>query len=235
MDRIVQAWASRSERAVIFDFNGTLSDDEPVLCRIFGDIFAGELGWAMSEADYYARLAGLSDREIIETVVAEVAGGDERLVDVMLRLRQERYAQAVAAAVPVTDGAVALVRLLAAWRVPLAIVTGAQRADVELVVHSAGLAGCFDVLVTEEDVAHGKPDPEGFLAAAEQLGVDPADVLVFEDSVVGARAARAAGMQCLAVAGTSAAKVLRIEADGVVRALTPELFLGLGEGVRDAG
>jgi beta-phosphoglucomutase len=222
----LRGWAASPGRGVIFDFNGTLSDDEPVLLRIFTELFAEHLRWTLTPDDYYSRLAGHSDREIIEMVVGDVAPG-ERLVDLLLTQRRRRYRELVEASSPVTPATAALVGRLSRAGVPLAIVTGAQRRDVEFVLARSAIPGLIRLVVTEEDVARGKPDPEGFLAGAAGLGLDPGDLLVFEDSVAGIRAAKAAGMVCVAVEGTRAGAALAAEADAVVTGLSPDLMDGI--------
>ena len=228
---VVRRWAERPARAVIFDFNGTLSDDEPLLLRIFSDLFAEHLGWRMSAEDYAERLLGHSDREIVEIAVQEHGGGDQALVERLLERRRSRYQGLVAARSPITDVAAELVAYLAAHGVPMAIVTGAQREDVRAVLDTCATGTRIDLLVTEEDVRRGKPDPEGFLQGASLLGVEPADVLVFEDSVPGIRGAVAAGMACLAVVGENprpavvaegVATAVRLGVDLLGRVLEPE-------------
>lgn len=214
--------------AVIFDFNGTLSDDEPVLLQIFTELFAAHLAWELQPSDYYDRLVGHSDREIIEIVVADRVGDAPELVETLLAERRRRYCELVAAAPTISSDTVELVRRLADAGVPLGIVTGAQRADVEFVIARAGIAELFDVVVCEEDVSRGKPDPEGFLRAAAVLAPDGvARTVVFEDSLPGIRAAKAAGMRCVAVAGARNREVLEEEADLVVDRLGPELVSSL--------
>jgi HAD superfamily hydrolase (TIGR01509 family) len=200
---IVRAWAGGPDRAVIFDFNGTLSDDEPILARIFAEIFAERLGWVMSAEEYRTTLLGRSDREIVEVAVRDHGGGDPALVEDLLELRRDRYRASVAEHSPITSGVVALVARLASAGVPMAVVTGAQRDDVEAVLAASPVGVHFKHLVTEEDVRRGKPDPEGFLLGAQELGVPPNRVLVLEDSVPGIRGALAAGMRCIAVTGSS--------------------------------
>src|SRR5918912_801812 len=78
-------------RAVVFDFNGTLSNDEPVLCEIFMELFA-EHGKPMSAQEYFDELCGLSDPEIVRTWL----GADHPDVDAVIRERIERYRAAVA-------------------------------------------------------------------------------------------------------------------------------------------
>jgi beta-phosphoglucomutase-like phosphatase (HAD superfamily) len=111
----------------------------------------------------------------------------------------------------------------------MGIVTGAQRADVEFVLDHRGIAASFAAVVTEEDVVHGKPDPEGFELGAALLGVPPSSVLAFEDSLYGVRAARAAGMTVVGVVGTAPATQLADEADVVIDGLGPAVLLDVLE------
>ena len=92
----------------------------------------------------------------------------------------------------------------AAGRVPVAVVSGAYRREIEPVLRGAGLADVVGVIVAADDVARGKPDPEGYLRALEALGdgLSPGDVVAFEDTEAGVASARAAGLRCLAVRGT---------------------------------
>ncbi|WP_344771568.1 HAD family phosphatase [Aeromicrobium panaciterrae] len=192
-------WSQRPARGIIFDFNGTLSNDEPILEQIFTGLFRDHLGWAMSAHEYTTRLLGRSDREIVEFAVREHGSGEVSLVERLLTLRSEKYREIVATESPITSGVLDLVRLLHNAAVPMAIVTGAQRADVRAVLDNSEVGAMIPVLVAEEDVTRGKPDPEGFLIAADLLGLQPADLLVFEDSIPGAAAAANAKMTCIAV------------------------------------
>jgi beta-phosphoglucomutase len=213
-------------RAVIFDFNGTLANDEPVLQQVFSEIFMAYLGWRMPAEEYYARFAGLSDREIVQLAVKERAGSLEAngpLVDRLLALRRERYLQLVEDTSPILPGTEALVAALAEAGHGLAIVTGAQRADVDFVLAHSSIGGHFDVVVTEEDVLRGKPHPEGFLAASARLRVEPHETVVLEDSLAGVRAALAAGMRCIAVTGTHDVETLVSEGVQTVDVLSPAL------------
>jgi beta-phosphoglucomutase len=177
-----------SVRAVIFDFNGTLSDDEPILCEIFMHLFA-EHGKPMSAQEYFDRLVGLSDPEIVRAWL----GDDDPEVEAVIEERTRRYRDAVADGSSVHEHVREAVRF-AASRVPLAICSGAARAEIEPVVDAAGLAACFETIVSSDDVAHGKPDPEGYAKALAALDVDPADSLVVEDTEAGIASARAAGV-----------------------------------------
>ena len=230
---VVARWASRPGKAVIFDFNGTLSDDEPILLHLFSDMFLEHLGWRLEPNYYFSVLAGRSDREIIEAVVSEQRGSDPTLVENLLAERRVRYFELVARESPIRDETIKLVEFLTLSRVPLGIVTGAQRPDVDYVLAGRGLTTSFPTIISEEDVAHGKPDPEGFRIAAAAMQVSPDSVLVFEDSIYGIRAAKAAGMYCIAVTGTRTAGDLSPAADAVVDHLDTQLFTILSGGIDD--
>ncbi|MGE0216692.1 HAD family hydrolase [Mycolicibacterium sp.] len=219
---VLRRWASGPRPAVIFDFNGTLSDDEPILLDIFTELFTTRLGWAMTPAEYDAELLGLSDREIVRRAVART-GAHTGVVEELLAARRTRYAERVAVRNPITEPAAELVKALSDNGFPLAIVTGAVRADVAAVLAASSIGDLFAAVVTEEDVSRGKPDPEGFLTGADLLGRDPSDILVFEDSGPGVRGALAAGMACVAVSPDPGAE-LRAVAPVIVPALAPELL-----------
>jgi beta-phosphoglucomutase len=184
-------------RGVIFDFNGTLSDDEPILCEIFVHLFA-EHGRPLSAQEYFDELAGLSDPEIVRTWL----GPDHPDVDAVIDERVRRYRAAAADGSSVHEHTREAVRY-AADRVPLAICSGAARAEIEPVIEAAGLAPLLRHIVSSDDVAEGKPHPEGYLRALELLAVPAPDVVVFEDTEAGIASARSAGVgRVLALGGT---------------------------------
>ena len=197
-------------RAIVCDFNGTLSDDEPVLCRIFVRLFA-EHGRPLTPREYFDELAGLSDPEIVRTWL----GDDHPDVDAVVDERVRRYRAAVADGSSVREHTREALRYAAA-RVPVAICSGAARAEIEPIVEAAGLAPLLSGIVSSDDVTDGKPHPEGYLKALALLGVDAADTVVFEDTEAGIASARAAGIgRVYALRGTLAADRLR-EADELV-------------------
>jgi len=201
--------------AIIFDFNGTLSDDEPVMCEIFVSLFA-EHGKPLSAQEYFDELAGLSDPEIVRTWL----GPEHPDVDAVIQERVDRYRAAVGDGSTIHEPIREAVRY-AAERVPLAICSGAARAEIEPVVAAAGLAECFRAIVSSDDVVHGKPDPEGYVAALAALNVRRA--LVFEDTEAGIASAKAAGLHVIAKLGTLDPHRLR-DADEVVERIDVELM-----------
>lgn len=103
---------------------------------------------------------------------------------------------------PLIDGAVAAVRRIATGR-PVAIASSAPRTVIDAALGATGLSATFRVVVSADEVEHGKPAPDVYLVAAERLGVDPATCLVVEDSYNGIHAARAAGMTTVLVPNAS--------------------------------
>ena len=179
--------------ALLFDFNGTLSDDEHIQCEIYQEIFA-EAGKPLGQAEYFAKLAGLSDPEIVRTWL-----GEERPELVAERVR--RY-QARAADGSTVGPAARQAVQYAAKRARLAVVSGAARVEIESVLGAAGLAPFVSLVVAAEDVSAGKPDPAGYIRALELLDKRPDEAVAFEDSEAGVAAAKAAGLHCIALAGT---------------------------------
>jgi beta-phosphoglucomutase len=190
-------------RAAIFDFNGTITDDEELQYQVYADTFAEELGVEFGRDDYFMRLAGRPDTDILLAAFSRsgIAWSSE-LAEQVSRARIGRYLDRIRSAPPVRPGTAALIQTL--WqRVPMAVVTGAPRDEAVPVLDASNLSDKFETIVTIEDVIYGKPHPEGFLTAFQRLipeipDLDPSEIVVFEDSLAGIIAARAAGMRCIA-------------------------------------
>jgi beta-phosphoglucomutase len=207
-----------SSRAVLFDFNGTLSHDEPIWFEVYRELYAAR-GRPITRAEYFEQLAGLSDEEGVERWLG---ASDPELI-------REGIARFLAAAgdgstVPL-DSREAVAA--AAALVPVGIVTTARRHVLDGIVAAAGLTRHVTLTVTAEDVTRTKPDPEGYLVALARLdGVVAQEVLVFEDTPLGITAAKAAGMRCAAVLGSAPAERLG-HADEIVERLDAATVLRL--------
>lgn len=207
-----------ASRAVLFDFNGTLSDDEPIVCAIFQELFA-ERGRPLSTETYFSELAGTSDPEIVR---AWLGAEDPGLV----AEKVERYRARVEDGSTVYEPAREALRAAAA-EAAVAVVSGATRAEIAPALTAAGLDEVISVTVTVDDVFRSKPDPEGYLIALKLLGADADGSIAFEDSEAGIEAALAAGLRCVAVLGTlprerlarANAIVERLDAEAVREAL----------------
>ena len=206
-------------RAVIFDFNGTLSDDEPILCEIFREVFA-EHGKPLSQQEYYDELAGLSDPEIVRTWLGRDHPAVDEVVERRISLYRERVADGSSIHEPVREA----VRYAAA-HAHVAVVSGAARPEIEPVLRAAGLFDSVEAIVAAEDVADGKPHPAGYLRALALLdgGLAGEDVVVIEDTEAGVASAKAAGIRCIALLGTLAPERLA-QADEIVSAIDVALM-----------
>jgi beta-phosphoglucomutase-like phosphatase (HAD superfamily) len=185
--------------AVIFDLDGVLVDTEPWWHEV-RVAFAADRGRAWTAEDSHACM-GRNSREWSQIMrerlrIADSAAAIERaIVDALI----ERYA---GAAVPVVDEAPAAAARIAR-RVPAAIASSAHRDVIGAALDAIGLAGLFDAVVSSDDVATGKPEPDVYLEAARRLGVRPEHCLVIEDSRNGVLAGRAAGMRVVLVPNAS--------------------------------
>ncbi len=210
---------SAATRAVLFDFNGTLSHDEPIWFEVYRELYAAQ-GRPITREEYFEQLAGLSDEEGVQKWLGR---SDPELV----REGIARFLAAAGDGSTVSHASRDAVAAAAAV-VPVGIVTTARRAVLDTVVEAAGLTAQVSFTVTAEDVTRTKPDPEGYLVALNRLGegVDPGAVLVFEDTPLGVTAAKAAGMRCAAVLGSAPPERLA-HADELVERLNADTVLRL--------
>ena len=182
--------------AVLWDMDGLLVDSEPL--------------WTIAEIELAAQLGGTWDDGIKAQVVGTrldvavptilrhygVADGPAQVAETSAWLL-DRMVQLFATTSALMPGAGELLASLAAADVPMALVSSSYRVLVDAVL-AQGL-GPFALTVAGDEVVHGKPDPEPYLTAAKQLGVDPARCVVLEDSPSGVAAGEAAGCAVVAV------------------------------------
>lgn len=179
-------------RAVLFDMDGVLFDTQ----RVYAEAWvaaARALGYALDEETYTAHILG-HDGDHGEAVMQRLFGETFPIEE--FRRRRRAYAQDVLAngGVRLKPGVLELLDLLDAHGVPRAVATSNARWVAEQFLAQTGLAPRFQAVVGREDVQHAKPHPEIFLKAAAALGVEPAHVVVLEDSGAGLQAAARAGM-----------------------------------------
>lgn len=211
-------------RAVIFDFDGVITDSEILHFRAFNAVLAPH-GFELSKHEYYKDYLGLADKDCFKALIGE---GRLRIpeshVPDLIQQKTRIFEKLARTEGRIIEGVREFLGLLAGAQVPIAICSGALRPEIELILEEAGLRDCFDVIVSAEEVRHGKPDPEGFLLALQKLNdvwpdpITPECCIVVEDSHWGLQAARATGMRTVAVTNTYDATQLR-QADKVVHRL----------------
>lgn len=224
-------------RAVIFDLDGTLVDTEPIHFAAFNQVLRAD-GVEIDRDEYFSRLIGVNDHDCFATVLREHRkdASEEQLAHLIAR-KTRVYQAMIAERDLLYPGAEKFVRDCAT-RFPLMIASGTLRAEAEAILRRARLREFFLDIIAAEDVEHGKPAPDGFIAALGRIGfilrqrdpVQPDECLVIEDTPAGIEAGHAAGMRVLALChlrpptDLAAADVVRasiseLDLDDVLRAL----------------
>mgnify|MGYP001553283608 CR=1 FL=1 len=203
-----------SGRAILFDFNGVIIDDEPQHCEALIATLA-EYGIALDRAGYYRDYLGFDDRECFRFSFARAGRPtDGPAIAEAIERKAGHYERSVRHTMTLVPGAADFVRAAGDEGHQLGIVSGALRREIELVLTVAGLHAHFGVIVAAEDVPACKPDPAGYRRGREALGVAADRCLVIEDSRPGLAAARAAGMRCAMLSTSHPADALA-DADAV--------------------
>lgn len=181
--------------AIIFDMDGTLVESENVWEIAEADLFRARGLQYTDEARQ--QVIGLRLDEFFQKLI-KIYGLNES-VEVLSQELIERMTALIPTQVKPKPGAQALIEHAASLRIPYCIASSSPMSIIEAVVQSQGWQTLIPNLYTADDVARGKPAPDVYLYAAEQLGVNPTACLALEDSPNGARAAVAAGMTCYVV------------------------------------
>ena len=182
--------------AILFDFNGVIIDDEPQHCDAFIATL-GEYGYALDRDTYYREYLGFDDRECFRYSFERMGReADEPALREAIGRKHAHYARALRGSMRLVPGAAEFIESAALDGFQLAIVSGALRREIKLVLDLARLRPHFSEIVAAEDVSACKPDPEGYNRGRALLGLAPGRCMVLEDSLQGLEAARAAGMRC---------------------------------------
>lgn len=174
--------------AVIFDMDGVIIDSEPRHERAFLDVFA-QMGYGQTHGIHFEQYLGRSDRAVWLDFIAK--HNPKWTLDELTAWKQNHLIEIIRREQPIFDGLPELVAKVAA-NYRLAVASGSVHVVIDEVLAMKSLRQFFPVVVSTQDVAHGKPAPDVFLRAAELLGVAPAKCFVIEDSAAGVTAARAA-------------------------------------------
>lgn len=206
--------------ATLFDFNGVLIDDEQVHLDSMREVLAPH-GIVISDEDYAERYLGFDDVGAFRAMLTDNGrSATDAEVAELVDKKRPVYMRRVEGSLVVFEGAQDLVRRRAEAG-PVAIVSGALRDEIVFALEVMGLTDLIAFIVSAEDTARCKPDPEGYLLGiaqlAELIGDEKAKrALVFEDSLAGIQAAKSAGLPCIAVAHSyPEPELLAAGADGV--------------------
>ena len=211
--------------AVLFDFDGILVDTEPMHHRAFNEVL-DPLGMAFPWKEYVETYMGFDDRDAFrEAFRAKGIDLDDTNLAKLVAAKSEAFLRGLRAGVTAYPGAVPLIETLSAAGTPLALCSGALRADIDPILAQLGVARRFGVIVSADDVRRSKPDPESYALAFRRLAETysssltvPGKSVAVEDTPAGIRSAKSAGLRVLAVTNSYGTGELA-EADWIVESL----------------
>ena len=207
-----------SLKAVLFDFNGIIINDESIHERLIAELLLTEN--LRSQPDEIRKFSlGRSDRACLTDLLTyRDRAVTNAYLDQLIERKSISYRNYLEqlAQLPLYPGLEKLLQQLQAADLKLAIVTGALRAEVELVLTRSGLKEYFPIIVAGDEITLSKPEPEGYLLGLQRLNqayphlnLQPSECLAVEDTCVGIMAARRAGMQVIGVAHTYPLHILQ--------------------------
>ncbi|MHC4619111.1 MAG: HAD family hydrolase [Planctomycetota bacterium] len=201
-------------RAVIFDFDGVITDSEILHLRAFNRMLS-KFGIQIADKDYYQHYLGLTDLDLLGVLVDKgLLKVDKGEIERLARQKEEIFQQLAKTQGTIIDGVRPFLRMLSENRLPMAICSGALGAEIELILEKANLRRFFAVIVSAEQVERGKPHPDSFVLTLERLNevsrepIEADECVVIEDSHWGLEAAKAAGMHTVAVTNSYDAEQL---------------------------
>lgn len=182
---------SREYGAYIFDCDGTLAHSMPLHLRAWNAGLSKSGAPFTLEKDGFMSVAGMA---LLQTVEHWNETHQLQIDPDIVIAEKNRFFSAHMEEIQALAPTVEFARELQAAGKPIAVASGGHRLDVKETLRIIGVENLFEVVVTADDVARGKPAPDLFLKAAERLGIDPTDCCVLEDSELGIEAAKACGM-----------------------------------------
>ena len=203
-------------QAVIFDFDGVITDSEILHFRAFNQVLA-RYDFEMTTKDYYQTYLGLTDVDCFKLLIKQgLLKIDQQQIPKLLQQKKQIFEKLAKSEGRIIEGIRDFLNMLEQNNVPMAICSGALLSEVELILEEAGLRHLFEVIVSAEHIKKGKPDPEGFRLTLKRLNEDREnpimghECIVIEDSHWGLEAAKAAGMHTIAVTNSYDAEQLKM-------------------------
>ena len=200
--------------AVIWDMDGVLADTAPYHLRAWRETFA-KRDVSFTKVDF-KRGFGTRNDAIIKNTLGEQLTPQE--IETIAQEKEATFRDIIGKEIKPIPGALKLIRALHDKGINMAIASSTVIENIRLIVGSLGIEKYMKAIITGHDVTEGKPHPQVFLTAAERLGADPRRCIVFEDAVAGVKAAKSAGMYCIAITSTHPGEKLK-EADLIVDTL----------------
>lgn len=191
-------------KAVIFDFDGVVVDSEPVHFKVFQQVLKDE-GIDLEKTLYVSRYLAFDDKTFFKESLNDFGKHvDNKQIEELIEKKTEIFESLIEGYVKVFPGVEKFLHKIKGLY-PVAIGSGALRSEIEIILKQTGLEEYFDFIVSADEVENCKPAPEVYIKVLKQLNkinskvIEPSECLVFEDAIHGIQAAKAAGMQCVAV------------------------------------
>lgn len=181
--------------ALILDMDGVIIDSEPLHLEAFSALMS-DIGVPYTP-EMHARFLGMKDSRIMEILIAEHKITHEAAA--LLQRKEDLLHNLVGSHGQAMPGLEELIGIVKQKGWKLALASSSSLPTINLVIDTLNIRSCFDTIASGDEVEHGKPAPDVFLLAAQRLETDPHTCLVIEDTYNGIRAAKAAGMFCIAV------------------------------------
>ncbi|MFC2159155.1 HAD family hydrolase [Actinomycetota bacterium] len=190
-------------KLAIFDMDGTIADSEMIAQRVTIDFFKSK-GIIINKKEQ-KDVFGLNWKDLVREILKR--NGMEYSQTLKDTLK-EKYVRTMRKEVEAVPGAHDLLSFLKR-RLPLALATNSRYREVDIICSKLDFNKFFELKLARDHVKNAKPDPEIYLKAADNFNVKPDECIVFEDSVVGIKAAKNANMKCIAITNTYPPKLLK--------------------------
>jgi beta-phosphoglucomutase len=218
-----------SLKAVLFDFNGVIVNDERVHEKLIEQLLIEE-NLRLKPGEYQEVCLGRSDRAcLLDLFTQRGRVVTEAYLMQLLERKSQAYQHELASLeeVPTYPGVAALMEQIRSVPLPIGVVSGAMRSEIELVLAQMDLTQYVSIIVAGDDIKASKPEPDGYLMAVMRLNdhhpelqLQPEQCLVIEDTFAGIEAAKRAGMQVVGVANTYPYHMMQRQANWAVDYLT---------------
>jgi beta-phosphoglucomutase len=205
-------------QAVLFNFNGTIINDEPIRRQLIDEILISE-NLRPAAQSYRKTCLGQNDRTCLLDLFAEQGRALTNLqLQKLLLDKAQAYQQRLAdrTELPIYQGLNDFLDQLQSADIKLGIVTGALRIEVEAVLKQSGMIDRFAMMVTSEDVTNHQPAPDGYLLAAAALNVQPSECLAIDNTFAGIQAAQVAQIPVIGIAHTYPFHMMQRRADWAI-------------------
>lgn len=215
-ERVTTILGQFDTKAVIFDLDGTLLDNNPYHLKSWIE-YLKNTGRDISEEEFNLNFNGRTNKDVIEYIFKRKMTNEEILKYTLEK--EALYRKLYQPFIKPVSGLIELLEILKNKNIPMAIATSGIQPNIDFMFENIPIKKYFKTVVNSSHITKGKPDPEIYLKVASLLDVAPKNCLVFEDAVVGIKAAKAAGMKVIAVATTQPKEELK-EADRIVNDFT---------------